>query len=118
MKPRAVITEPVELAILDRLQAGDSVAKIARELDVWRMQVWRVKRVGRPRWRHRAHGNLEPSPAVIAWHCNTFKASWTAKEELQRRVEKPVQYEVLRDSLGLLESSMEELEWNLCEECL
>lgn len=100
MKSRVVITEPMELAILDRLQAGETIAKIARELDVWRMQVWRIKQAGRPRWRHRAHGNLEPSPAVIAWHCNSFKANWTAEEEWQRRVEKPTKYGVLEVSLA------------------
>lgn len=116
MKPRVRIPEEVELAIFSRLQAKESPTKIARAVGCSLRSVQRLRQLGRPRWRHRAHGQIYPSEAVIRWHCDQFKFGWTKIEERQRRVAKPVELVFQAISESLLGLPKGESLWNLREE--
>ncbi len=87
------ISEEDELAIFDGLVVGEPVAQIAQRVGCHWRTVYNLRSLGRPRWRHRAHGNLEPSLAVIAWHCRQIRANWSKAEEAERRVMQPISYE-------------------------
>lgn len=93
MKPGQRISEEDELAIFDRLQAGDSLSQIARDFNCSRWLVGYLRDLGSPRWRHKAHGELHPSPALIAWHCRGFQGGWSESEEIDRQVVEPTYYD-------------------------
>lgn len=84
-----MISEQTELEIFTRLERGESLRTIAEATGVGRRTVCRLKQQGRPRFRHNAHGQFCPSPAVIRWHCAILQATWTLEEEERRRVAKP-----------------------------
>lgn len=116
MKPQQLMSEEAELAIFSRLQAGESIAQIAREMGCRTWTVYRLRQLGRPRWRHKAHGELHPSSALIAWHCHQLQASWTALQEFQRRVQTSEVLGVPGLPEDVLELPVRESLWNLQEE--
>lgn len=112
MKARVLMPEKVELAIFDCLLAGKSVAKIAKEFDCSRETIYRLRRRGEPRWRHWAHGELHPSPALIQWHCQQSQLTWPGfmgEEHQTQNLKKPGALESPEVLLGDLEPSAEDL---------
>ncbi len=107
------ISEEVEIQIFDLHCQGMNNQEIACRLGLVRETVRDIVRLGEPRWRYQEDGELEPSPAVIAWHRCRFQARWSKWIEKRRRVQTLRKLGVLAASqvvLADLELSPQDLE--------